>query len=216
MEKNQALVYIAEIKGADWQALYARFKDNLNPLRVERIENAANVGVKKELVCTGVLLQGVLRSQGASFRDFEYGPNGKPSLKDRDDVFFNISHSGNYVVIALCGQEVGVDVQKPVPYKEALVNRISTMDERSRLGDIPVKHLNYMWAVKEAYTKLTGEGISKNLADITFEKSDENIIISDMGENAAYGKSIISDDLYEAVIATREPLENVNVSRMAL
>lgn len=37
---------------------------------------------------------------------------GKPFLRDRQDLFFNISHSGEYAVCAVSEHPVGIDIER--------------------------------------------------------------------------------------------------------
>ena len=217
MERSVAMVYLADIVHANWEALYAQFKANLEPDRVERIEKCTNAGQKKRLVCTGVLLQGLLKAQGVTTGQIAYEENGKPYIDGKEDLFYNISHSGNKVIIVLSGQPVGIDIQATVPYKEALVNKICSMEERDAHGNDLVRHLNLIWAVKESYTKLTGQGITVELSDVGYsEKENGDLSITFKGEEAAVGKHVYSDEIYEAILTSKEDLNVGNVVKMNL
>lgn len=216
MEKSDVIIYLADVKNADANALYEKFKLKLEPRRITRIENCMNDKEKKLIICTGVLLQGVLARFGVSSDAIGYGPHDKPYIKERGDVFFNISHSGNFVMIAVSGQPIGIDIQKPIPYKEALINSLCAMEERDLLGQDLVKQLNRVWAVKESYTKLTGEGSSKSLLDITYEAINDALIIKDNGKDVAVGSVVYADDLYQAVVETREPFHVSALNKMSL
>lgn len=94
-----------------------------------------------------------------------YKGNGKPYLQDYP-LYFNLSHSGNYVVCAISTREVGVDIQE---YKKADVERLArrffSKEEQSFLKACAhEKEQNelfyHLWTRKEAYGKLTGEGIA--------------------------------------------------------
>lgn len=94
-----------------------------------------------------------------------YGEKGKPFLKDYP-FYFNLSHSGSYVVCACSGQEVGVDIQQ---YKRTdivrLAERFFSVKEKKALKAChdrkELEQLFYqLWTRKEAYGKLTGEGIA--------------------------------------------------------
>lgn len=94
-----------------------------------------------------------------------YRGNGKPYLQD-DPVYFNLSHSGNYAVCAVSSREVGVDIQE---YKQAdmerLARRFFSEEEQNALkactnGEEQYKLFYRLWTRKEAYGKLTGEGIA--------------------------------------------------------
>ena len=97
-----------------------------------------------------------------------YGRNGKPYLRDYP-FYFNLSHSGEYVFCAISDHEVGVDIQKLGPVdEERIAGRFFTEEECQILADcsdfIERRKLFYrMWVRKEAYGKLTGEGIAATL-----------------------------------------------------
>lgn len=94
-----------------------------------------------------------------------YGEKGKPYLKDYP-FYFNLSHSGSYVVCAFSRQEVGVDIQQ---YKRTDIDRLaerffSEEEKKALKACHNLKEREQMfyqlWTRKEAYGKLTGEGIA--------------------------------------------------------
>ncbi len=216
MEKNNLYIYLADIKTTDGNALMEKFGQTFEPARLDRIERCTNAREKTTLIATGVLLQAALKRFGVSTADIDYKEHGKPFIKGKEDLFFNISHSGNFIMIAVSGQEIGIDIQKPVPYKEALVNKILNYEERTTHADDLVKHLNRIWAIKEAYTKLTGEGISKEFSEITYEENDFSLNVFDKGEPAAKGKIVYNDDLYEACVLAKEDFEVSELDKLSL
>lgn len=216
MEKAEVYGYLADIKNANGDALLEKFGSAIEPKRIERINACTNPKEKTKLICTGTLLQGVLRRFGVTPDMIEYAEHDKPVVKGRDDIFFNVSHSGNFVFICVSGQNIGIDIQKPVPFKETLVNQITSMEERSSEDLDVVKHLNQIWAIKESYTKLTGEGIGKKLTEVTYKKADDHITVFDNGEEAAFSKVVYADDFYEAVVTTKEPFEMKEFAKMSL
>ena len=91
-------------------------------------------------------------------------PGGKPYVLDREDFFYNLSHSGRYVVIAWGSSEVGVDVQQhdPSVKAEAIAKRYFTLEEQSYIRG-NVRRFYEVWTKKESYLKYTGEGLRKNM-----------------------------------------------------
>lgn len=96
---------------------------------------------------------------------YRYGDKGKPYFENIP-LFFNISHSGEYVLCAVSSREVGADIQKiqqtdvmklakrffsEPEYR--ILERCESDGERRRL-------FFGLWSRKEAYGKLTGEGIA--------------------------------------------------------
>lgn len=95
---------------------------------------------------------------------FNYGRNGKPYFQDYP-FYFNLSHSGEYVFCAISDREVGVDIQQFRPVDVVRLTRRFFTEEEQRalercLDREGQRKLFYrLWTRKEAYGKLTGEGI---------------------------------------------------------
>ncbi len=100
---------------------------------------------------------------------YTYGQNGKPYFVNLP-VYFNLSHSGDYVLCVVADCEVGADIQQmnDIDYwktaerffreKEvAIMRQLATAEEQKRF-------FYNLWARKEAYGKYTGDGVSKALA----------------------------------------------------
>lgn len=92
-----------------------------------------------------------------------YGERGKPYFRDIP-LFFNLSHSGDYVVCVVSEHEVGVDIQKQKPVREQQIsNRFFHEKEKEWLAGLSEKERTAaffrLWTRKEAYGKMTGKGI---------------------------------------------------------
>ncbi len=100
---------------------------------------------------------------------FTYGDNGKPYLKD-GRAFFNISHSGDYVVCSISESEIGCDVQTVGKYNPRIAERFFTDNERKILenSDNQPSDFTRLWALKESVLKKTGEGITGGLDSFCF------------------------------------------------
>lgn len=94
---------------------------------------------------------------------YRYGNAGKPYFRD-NPFYFNLSHSGDYVFCVLSCAEVGADIQKHQNYNnEHLARRFFSPQEIVALQNCREGQdaLFYrLWTRKEAYGKLTGEGIA--------------------------------------------------------
>ena len=111
------------------------------------------------------LLFELLKDCGIEERTVARDKNGRPFLVGRDDVDFNISHSGQLIVCALSVGEgrVGVDVEKsgtdlPPAHRERFLKRFFAQTEMSEKSD-----LAKMWTENEAYLKYLGVGISEGI-----------------------------------------------------
>ena len=91
----------------------------------------------------------------------DYGENGKPRLKD-PGLHFNLSHSGDYVLLATSDNEVGADIEKISPKNwDGVAKRCFQPEERRWLlqegGD---EAFFYLWTAKESVAKALGLGLA--------------------------------------------------------
>lgn len=90
-----------------------------------------------------------------------YNAYGKPFIKD--GLCFNLSHSGDYVVLALSTRAVGVDIQYHEEGDYISLSRIAFhVSEQQYLKSCrPLKETFYsLWSLKESYMKAVGTGFS--------------------------------------------------------
>jgi 4'-phosphopantetheinyl transferase len=125
------------------------------------------------------LLGTYLRS-AADALQFEYGPNGKPTLAApfvESGLSFNLAHSEDLALIAVTRLgPIGVDVEqsRPVTDVDELVARFFSPRETALFQTLPTSQKNAaffnLWTRKEAWLKATGEGIahSLNRIEVTF------------------------------------------------
>lgn len=97
-----------------------------------------------------------------------YTDKGKPYLPDHPDIHFNISHCPIGCVCAISDKSVGVDLQDIRPFSQDIANRCCSAEELLRLRQSadPAACFTQMWAMKESYLKMTGEGIAQSLPAI--------------------------------------------------
>ncbi|WP_051541012.1 4'-phosphopantetheinyl transferase superfamily protein [Ahrensia sp. 13_GOM-1096m] len=110
---------------------------------------------------------------------FNYNKYGKPTLGfcHFRPVHFNLSHSGNYAVLAVSNQcEIGVDIEEIKPFHEDIATRFFSTNECAVLANI--KNEDYLeafyrcWTRKEAFVKAHGTGLTLplNSFDVTVHK----------------------------------------------
>lgn len=107
---------------------------------------------------------------------FDRTPTGKPVLKNAPHpLSFNISHSGDYLVLAVCaGQALGIDLEQVNERRNwrAIAERYFHPDEIAQLLALPeaeqCANFYYRWTLKEAFFKALGTGIATGLDKAAF------------------------------------------------
>lgn len=89
-----------------------------------------------------------------------YGDYGKPFLIEYPNVFFNISHCRYGCVAAVSDSPVGADIQDIRPFSWKVAEKVCCNKELEFLEKSPDKSREFtrMWAMKESYAKMTGQG----------------------------------------------------------
>lgn len=141
-----------------------------------RAEKLKIVAKKDQFIITRCVLRLLLSSvitKAYQSIEFLYGEHGKPSIKeliDDETVEFNISHSGNYALIAITlNNKVGVDIEEINPDIEhhSLSKRFFSKQENLELQGVSVEQRGdifyRVWTRKESFIKATGEGIAFGL-----------------------------------------------------
>lgn len=142
--------------------------------RAERFHQAADR--QRFLVAHGVLRELLARMLGLAPAALAFGAaeSGKPCLlQAAGALHFNLSHSGDWVLHAICrGGPVGVDVEAVRPDLARLEDfeSVFAAPERDGLYALPpgqrAAAFARFWVRKEAYVKALGDGLSRSLPDI--------------------------------------------------
>lgn len=85
---------------------------------------------------------------------------GKPYVDP--PVFFNLSHSGKYVLCAFSKDEVGIDIEEVRPIETNDFASIFSEQEKKHLRttSTPLKDFFRFWTIKESVIKAIGNGLS--------------------------------------------------------
>ncbi|MBO5388605.1 MAG: 4'-phosphopantetheinyl transferase superfamily protein [Lachnospiraceae bacterium] len=168
------------VKKIEWSKLEKEFdilSESLYPARREAVERLNNKKAKLSSMATGLLLQELVRAElGAEPKELVIGrgSQGKPYVEGYPKFHFNISHSGDMVVVAYGDSLVGVDVERMRCRESDLkvAKRCFTAEEYTFITDdefnADLEGISYsteerffmVWTMKEAYLKYKGCGIS--------------------------------------------------------
>lgn len=193
------LLYLHPKEEEDRQAFLRRAAECVDPVRRRKAEHLKSVNARAASLGAGMLLQrmvldqqkgieisGCIRLEAETLfsrlRDetivplsYVYGEQGKPEITDFPK-YFNLSHSGDYVVCAVSDGEVGVDIQKWMPFRERTAERFFAAAEWKQLQELPksqrTEWFYRLWTRKEAYGKYTGQGIGSAIGENLSEEKE--------------------------------------------
>lgn len=153
---------ITQLQPEDYERLYAQ----ASPERKKRADRY----LRKEDSVRCIVAEALLRQvPGFDAGDLEYTDIGKPYFKDRKKPYFNLSHSGRWVVIAWGDAPLGIDVEqiRMDGGKEAVARQFYRSDEQAYVfsadGENRAKRFFRIWTMKESYLKYLGTGITSPL-----------------------------------------------------
>jgi len=134
------------------------------------------------IIGRGILrhLLGYYTNKHPSEFQFEYEELGKPFLEDFEAPYFNISHSGNVIIMGFCWEQaIGVDVEKiksnfdVTPLAEQNFSQME-IEALNKLNDFDRDRGFYRcWTRKESFIKAKGLGLSFPLDEFAVSLDDD-------------------------------------------
>jgi len=145
----------------------------LSAAEKERSERFKHYKPRKNFIASHGFLHTVLSyyiDVPASEITFKHAEQGKPSIIDeqnKKNIQFNLSHSGNLAILAICkNNQLGVDIEHTDRKTDwaGIARRFFTANEQQdffKLDESIQEDAFYkIWTRKEAHMKVTGKGLS--------------------------------------------------------
>ncbi|MCY6958996.1 4'-phosphopantetheinyl transferase family protein [Clostridium brassicae] len=119
-----------------------------------------------------------IRNESICFNKNIYG---KPYVEKIKNFHFNISHSGEYVAVAISKQKVGIDIEKikNIDYFDIAENFFTNKELKYIMRPNKQESLERfydIWTLKESYIKFNGKGLSIPLDSFTIFFDDDGSI----------------------------------------
>jgi 4'-phosphopantetheinyl transferase len=134
---------------------------------------------------------------------------GKPYLEGNPNLHYNISHSGDWVVMALSDREVGIDVERIREPHYRIAERFFSapeLEELNRLQGKAKKDFFFdLWTLKESYLKLLGKGLTKSLGSFTLKRDHGEFILvtGDVKDDSVHFTQVPIDPAYKLSVCHR-------------
>jgi 4'-phosphopantetheinyl transferase len=176
---------IRDLTDAEYQKWYRQMsKEKQNQVDKLRLEADKKRTVAGEMLAR----KAVAEYSGVKAEDiiFAISESGKPYIEN-SKFEFNISHSGDYAVCAVNETPIGIDIEKLRPVDLRVAKRVCNEAELIYLFGFPPKENEFVytedkelitrffeiWTAKEAYVKLTGQGIDGDFSEFCIFDLDE-------------------------------------------
>lgn len=161
-------LYYGHIQLVENPSVFNRWLEKMDSTRREKVLSCKHEMDRRRSLLAGILLH-----------------FGVENNRDAKQIFYSISHSGEYVICVLSDRRVGIDIETKfrgvfASGNEAQMDKIAkkcltmgeeiqylTTDEEKR-ADILLQY----WTRKESYSKAIGKGLALDFATIDTQKMD--------------------------------------------
>lgn len=148
--------------------------------------------------------------------NFSISSYGKPYLTSHPDLYFNLTHSSNFIACSISSLPVGIDIEciENIDLK-SISSFFSTKEQQfihSRESEIEKLDAFYsIWTLKEAFTKKIGKGLAIPLDTYSFDLTKKAISLSTSLTNDAQFYSCTIEHHYKFALCSpilEEHVEN--------
>jgi 4'-phosphopantetheinyl transferase len=152
-----------------------KFQYSVSPERIIKSNKYFHEKDKKLSIGVELLLNHVLGKLGVYDPIFGKDNYDKPYLKNHSQIYYNLSHSENYVACAVSDSPVGVDIEYIDTFNWDLAKKCFYGSEYEYILNKNNSNNAFfeLWVLKESYMKMTGLGFRLGLDEFSVEISDE-------------------------------------------
>ncbi len=133
------------------------------PARYERAKGFKSAAERRRSLAAGVLLHEVL---GLREEDITILPGGKPCAPSLG-MEFNLSHSGEFALLAVSEVPVGADIEVCSARHAAVMKKVFQEEEIAWTAEDPEARFTLVWTMKEAVSKALGKGLALPFRDFS-------------------------------------------------
>ena len=166
--------------------LYLKELESLNLARKKEILKKSDINDRKRSLAGDILVRKYLNKlYGISEEKIEIkkGAHGKPYVLNLP-AHFNVSHSGDYTVVAISDRPIGIDVEVITDFSAILAKKLFNEDElkyisgtsTTRKKALMQKSFFEIWTAKEAYLKYMGTGLSAGISSLSFTNNKGKLV----------------------------------------
>ena len=177
-------IYYANISLLDDEQVFQKVFEKVNIQRRVKVLQCKHKKEQMRSLMAGYLLRVALEKEGAEYDNTTISilENGKPVISGNTDLYFSLSHAGEYAACIISDHVVGVDIETKAKslFQEgkegrltAVTQKIMTKREREQFRNVEneksIELFLKVWTRKESYSKADGRGIGLGLDQVETE-----------------------------------------------
>lgn len=172
-----------------------KITSDIKPRKLHKINKIKNKKYQKQkIISEYILMKGIKKYFELDYKqlDFKINKNGKPYIKNKKNLYFNISHSNDYCIGAFSNKKIGVDIEKIRKVNINIINKFATENEKKYIlksKNNIIERLFEIYTLKEAYFKMKGKNLD-NIKYIEFNITNNKIKCSDKNVKLKIKKNI--------------------------
>lgn len=161
-----SVVYAINLKELEQKENYEKLRRFVSQIRREKAEKFYFLEDAKRSIGAELLIRYYLISNCNYSNDeiaFCFNEYGKPYIKGTKDLFFNVSHSNDWIVCGWNEKEIGIDVEKIKAVELNVAKSQFCKEEYHYIMEIKEKSVErfmQIWTLKESFVKYVGKGLS--------------------------------------------------------
>lgn len=209
--------FLLETEKLNDDIIFNKYYDRTSSYRKNKIDRYKFRKDKNLSLAVSIILDYYLQGLNLREIDMNYSTkeNGKPFFTDYEHLYFNASHSKNVAICSFSDSEVGCDVQSLCKGNQDIAKRFFTQKEydyicnNEEYADEKLtadEKFTRLWAIKEAYLKLDGSGLSEGLSSFNVFIDKNNVKIND--DNGICIKEYRFKDYFIAVCCNKSVINN--------
>ena len=170
-------IYIANISPLLNTNVFNSLLQQVSPNRRQKIEKYHFMKDKVLSLGAGLLLNYGLHQMGVEQYELFDNEYGKPYLKPPDDhIYFNLSHSGEYVMAVFDNDEIGCDIEKITDIDAETVKYCFPVKDSEMSGLVVdnAREFFELWTRKESLSKAIGTGLTNEIRQMPASAFSQN------------------------------------------
>ncbi|MBE7150862.1 4'-phosphopantetheinyl transferase superfamily protein [Bacillus mycoides] len=173
-------------------------------MRFHRVEDAKRTLLADLLARYAISYKTGMKCEEINFKNNKYG---KPLLVNIPNVYFNTSHSAQWIVCAISSQPIGIDIEFIEQINCEIAKQFFSEDEYVKLSrESEENKLDYfyqLWTLKESYVKAIGKGLSIPLDSFSISIDSKEIKLKASNNSTnCYFKQFEIDDNYKMAVCS--------------